>query len=98
VRGQRHAPAAPYPRERPGTHFKEGWVGLRAGMDRCGKSRSPDLPARRQSQYRLRYPAHLTLQLTANLSDFVYRFLAGTPLLGDPKKFSAGERTRCRWP
>ena len=40
VRGQRHAPAAPYPRERPGTHFTGGWVGLRAGLDKCGKSRS----------------------------------------------------------
>jgi hypothetical protein len=41
VRGQRHAPAAPYPRERPGTHFTAAWVGLRAGLDRCGKSRPP---------------------------------------------------------
>jgi len=37
-------------------------VGLRAGLDRCGKSRptgirSPDRPARRQSLYRLRYLA-----------------------------------------
>jgi hypothetical protein len=37
-------------------------VGLRAGLDRCGKSRyteirSPDRPARRHSLYRLRYPA-----------------------------------------
>ena len=40
VRGQCHAPAAPYPRERPGTHCAGGWVGLRAGLDRCGKSRS----------------------------------------------------------
>ena len=36
--------------------------GLRAGLDRCGKSRptgirSPDRPARRQSLYLLRYPA-----------------------------------------
>ena len=36
----------------------------RAGLDRCGKSRpptgirSPDRPARSQSLYRLRYPAH----------------------------------------
>ena len=63
MRGQRHAPAAPYPRERPGTHCTGGWVGLRAGLDCCGKSRptgirSPDRPARRQSLYRLRYPAH----------------------------------------
>jgi len=39
MRGQRHAPAAPYLRERPGTHCTGGWVGLRAGLDRCGKSR-----------------------------------------------------------
>jgi len=63
MRGQRHAPAAPYPRERPGTYCTGGWVGLRAGLDWCGESRptgirSPDRPARRQSLYRLRYPAH----------------------------------------
>jgi len=28
-------------RERPGTHCIGGWVGLRAGMDGCGKSRPP---------------------------------------------------------
>jgi hypothetical protein len=39
--GQRHAPGAPYPRERAGTHCTGGWVGLRAGLDRCGKSRLP---------------------------------------------------------
>jgi hypothetical protein len=39
VRGQRHAPAAIYPREEPGTHCTGGWVGPRAGLDRCGKSR-----------------------------------------------------------
>jgi len=41
MRGQRHAPAAPYPRQRPGTHCTGGWVGLRAGLDWCGKSRPP---------------------------------------------------------
>jgi len=50
VRGQRHAPAVPYPRERPGTHCTGGWVSLRAGLDWRGKSRptgirSPDRPA-----------------------------------------------------
>jgi hypothetical protein len=35
VRGQCHAPAAIYPRERPGTHCTGGWVGPRAGLDRC---------------------------------------------------------------
>ena len=39
VRGQRHASAAPYPRERPGTHCTGGWVGLRTGLDWCVKSR-----------------------------------------------------------
>jgi hypothetical protein len=28
-----------YPRERPGTHCTESWVGLRAGLDLCEKSR-----------------------------------------------------------
>ena len=52
MRGQRHAPAALYPRERPGTHCTGGWVGPRAGLDRGRKSgpptgiRSPDRPAR----------------------------------------------------
>ena len=40
LRGQRHAPAALYPLERPGTHCTGGWVGSRAGVDRCGKSRT----------------------------------------------------------
>ena len=40
-----------------------GWVGPRAGLDRCGKSRPhrdliPDRPARSHSLYRLSYPAH----------------------------------------
>ena len=36
--GQHHAPAA-LPRERPGTHRTGGWVGPRAGLDGCEKSR-----------------------------------------------------------
>jgi hypothetical protein len=32
-------PRPPYPRERPGTHCTGGWVGLRAGLDVCEKSR-----------------------------------------------------------
>ena len=65
VRVQRHAPAALYPRERPGTRCTGGWVGPMTGMDRCGKSRptgirSPDLPALSQSLYRLSYRAHFT--------------------------------------
>jgi hypothetical protein len=30
-----------YPRERPGTQFIGGWLGIRASLDRCGKSRPP---------------------------------------------------------
>ena len=61
--GQRHAPAALYPRERPGNHCTGGWVGPRVGLDSCGNLattgiRSPDRPARSQSLYRLRYPTH----------------------------------------
>jgi hypothetical protein len=37
--GQRHAPAALYLLERPGTHCTGGLVGPRAGLDRCGKFR-----------------------------------------------------------
>jgi hypothetical protein len=53
-----------YPREIPGTHCTGGWVGPRAGLDVCEKSRphgipSPDRPARSQSLHRLSYPAHL---------------------------------------
>jgi hypothetical protein len=63
VRGQHHAPAALNPRERPGIHCTGGWVGPRAGPDRCGKSHltgiwSLDRPACSQSLYRLNYPAH----------------------------------------
>jgi len=60
--GQKHAPAALYPRERPGTYFTGGWVGPRAGLE--GRKISthwdsiPDRPVHSQSLYRLSYPAH----------------------------------------
>ena len=41
MRGQRHAPGALYPRERPGTNCTGDWVGPRTGLDRCGKYRPP---------------------------------------------------------
>ena len=40
VRGQVHAPAALYPRERRGTHCTGGWLGPRTGLGRFGKSLS----------------------------------------------------------
>ena len=49
-----------YPRERPGTHWVGGWLGPRASLDRCGKSRptgirSPDCSAHSKSLYGLSY-------------------------------------------
>jgi len=45
VGGQRHTPGdlSP-PRERSGTQYIGGWMGLRAGLDRCGKSRPLPTP------------------------------------------------------
>jgi hypothetical protein len=50
-----------YLRERLGTHCIGGWVGPKAGLDRCGKFgptgiRSPDRSARREFLYSLHYP------------------------------------------
>jgi hypothetical protein len=39
VGGKLQAPAALPPGKKPGTHFTGGWVGPRAGVDRCGNSR-----------------------------------------------------------
>ena len=39
VDGQHHAPAALTPGNRPATHCAGDWVGPRAGLDGCGKSR-----------------------------------------------------------
>jgi hypothetical protein len=41
VGGQRHAPAALPPGNRPIPHCIGGWVGPRAGLDGCGKYRPP---------------------------------------------------------
>ena len=51
IGGQCHSPAALTPGKRPGTLYIGGWVGPKAGLDGCGKSRptgipSPDRPAR----------------------------------------------------
>jgi hypothetical protein len=66
-RGVRSAsrPGRLYLQETPGTHCTGGWVGPGAGLDRCEKSRptgirSPDLPARSESLYRLSYPGSVT--------------------------------------
>jgi len=64
VSGQQHAPAALYPRERPGTHCR-GWVGSRAGLDGRKISSPPGFDSGpsssvAQSLYRLSYPVHRT--------------------------------------
>ena len=41
VGGQRQAPAALPPGKRLDIHCTGGWVGPRAGLDVCGKSRPP---------------------------------------------------------
>jgi hypothetical protein len=56
-----HAPESLLPGKSPGTHSIGGWVGPRAGLDGCGKTRptwirSPDRPTHSQSLYLLRYP------------------------------------------
>jgi hypothetical protein len=62
VRGQRHAPAALYPWERPNAHCTGGWVGpglvwtSAKNLTPTG-IRSPDHPARSHSLYRLSYLA-----------------------------------------
>ena len=63
VRGQRHAPAALYPGKDPVPIVQE--AGLAPGPVWTGAEslaptgiQSPDSPARNQSLYRLRYPAH----------------------------------------
>jgi hypothetical protein len=57
-------PRSLYPRERLGTHCTGGWVGLRASLDLCEKSRPhrdsiPGSSSRSQSLYRLSYPARV---------------------------------------
>jgi len=65
VKGQRHAPAALYPRERPGTHFTGGWVASRACLDERKISSPPGFDPGQSSPVASRYtdwaiPAHGT--------------------------------------
>jgi hypothetical protein len=50
-----------YPRERPGSHYIAGWVGPRAGLVWCGKSRPHrDSIHGPSSRYRVAMPAELS--------------------------------------
>jgi hypothetical protein len=65
VRGQHHAPAAFYHRERPGTHCTApGLVWTGAENLATTGNESPDHPASSQSLYRLSYPAHCIIHYT----------------------------------
>ena len=59
VSGQQHAPAAIYPRERPGTHFTGGWVGPRAGLDGRKISFTPGFNPGQSSPYSVAIPTKL---------------------------------------
>ena len=67
VGGQPHAPAA-LPLEKSGTHCIGGWVGLRASLNPCGKSRPHrdsipwNVQPVAQSLYRLSYPGSQELR------------------------------------
>ena len=66
MRVQRHDPAAPYPRKDPVLIVQgAGWASgpLWIGTEKLASTgiRSPYRPARNQSLYRLRYPAHITI-------------------------------------
>jgi len=50
-----------YPQKRPGTHCMGGWVGPRAGLDGCGKSRPPPgFDPRTVQPVASRYSSHKT--------------------------------------
>ena len=84
VGGNRHAPTALPPGKRAGTHCTWGWVGPRAGLDGCGKSRrhQDSIPGP-SSPYRLAIPTELSRPLTSGKdSRFpLYRRLRYSPLV-----------------
>ena len=69
-----------YPQERPDTHRMGGWVGLRAGLEECGKSRPQrySIPGPCSSLYRLSYPGPINLNsiLPKRISDYNERMWA----------------------
>ena len=74
---QCHAPGPLQLRERPGTHFTGGWVGPRASLEKCGKSRPPlgfD-PRTVQSLYLLNYPGSHSLVMLHHISCELFFFL-----------------------
>jgi hypothetical protein len=73
MRGQRHVPAAFYPRKDPVPIVQEaGWAPgpVLTGAENLSPTgvRSPDRPARSQLLYRLSYPAHLIQSMSIVIS------------------------------
>jgi hypothetical protein len=59
--GHLHAPAALIPGNDPGTHWIEGWMGLRAGLDAVVKTTFPSLPQlEMKTQSSSPQPSHYT--------------------------------------
>jgi hypothetical protein len=59
--GQRHAPAVLPPAKKPGTHYIGSWVGPRAGLKWCGKSRPHrDLIPGPSNSWRVAIPTELS--------------------------------------
>jgi hypothetical protein len=92
VRGQRHTPAAPYSRGRTRAHCTGGWVGLRAGLDRCGKSCPPAPPTVQPVGIR-----HTDYKIRTNMKQQVYirdlmrtAFLVHHETASRPKHFITG--------
>jgi len=63
---QPHAPVASTSRERPGTHFRVGWVGPRAGLDRQKISSPPAFDSGPSSPYSVAIPTDQTQVHTVN--------------------------------
>ena len=73
VSGQQHAPAALYPRERPGTHFTGGWVGLRAGLEGQKISSPPGFDPGPSSPQSVAIPTELPgPQFTEHMMDIIH--------------------------
>jgi hypothetical protein len=78
VSGQRHAPAALPPGKRHSTRCIGGWVGPRAGLDECGRSRPPPgFDPRTVQPVASRYtdraiPAHIVLGMFLKLCNAVF--------------------------
>ena len=81
MRDQRHTPAVLYPRERPGTHCTGGWVGPRAGLDSCGKSRPP-----------LGFDPRTVQPIASRYTDYATR-----PTISDVNKQISRDVTLHRW-